>query len=204
LHGGWWVRARAAGTALLVLPCNSCVRLGDYSLCQNWRVVLKHVRLFVESKILDLAAVDSCKPGVVLWGEEGGLRWCDRNPRWDRLYGGDPVRLELLAEAVARDLRWLAPRYKVIAFYVNVKAYRLALKKASEETGVELLDLGPPKPSPLSYNKHARELPVALQRLMEGAGFKSVARAVSERHRSTAVPMARPASEPAPGLNSSL
>jgi hypothetical protein len=148
--------------------------------------------LFVESKILDLAAVDSCKPGVVLWGEEGDLRWCDRNPRWDRLYGGDPVRLELLAEAVARDLRWLAPRYKVIAFYVNVKAYRLALKKASEETGVELLDLGPPKPSPLSYNKHARELPVALQRLMEDAGFKSTARDVSERHGGTAAPPAHP------------
>jgi hypothetical protein len=155
-----------AGEVLLILPCNPCVRLGDYSLCQNWRVVLKHVRLFVESKILDLAAVDSCKPGVVLWGEEGGLRWCDRNPRWDRLYGGDPVRLELLAEAVARDLRWLALRYDAIAFYVNVKAYRLALQKASEMTGVELLDLGPPRPSPLSYNKHAGGLPGRLEWLL--------------------------------------
>jgi hypothetical protein len=134
--------------------------------------------LFVESKILDLAAVDSCKPGVVLRGEEGGLRWCDRSPRWDRVYGRDPVRLELLAEAVARDLRWLAPRYGAVAFYVNVKAYRLALKMASEAAGVELADLGPPKPNPLSYNKHARELPVALQGLMEEAGFKGVARAV--------------------------
>jgi hypothetical protein len=145
---------------LLILPCNKCVRLGDYSLCQNWRVVLKHVRQFVESGTLDLAAVDSCKPGIVLWGEEHDLRWCDRNPRWDRGYGRDPVRLELLARAVAWDLRWLALRYKVIAFYVNVKAYRLALKMAS--TGVELLDLGPPKPNPLSYNKHAKDIPNTL------------------------------------------
>ena len=147
---------------LLILPCNGCVRLGDYSLCPNWRVVLKHVRPLVESGILDLAAVDSCKPGVVLWGEEGGLRWCDRNPRWNRGYGRDPARLELLAGAVAWDLRWLALEYRVIAFYVNVKAYRLALKMASEATGVELLDLGPPRLSPLSYNKHAKELPLLL------------------------------------------
>jgi hypothetical protein len=147
---------------LLILPCNGCVKLGDYSLCPNWRVVLKHIRPLVESGVLDLAAVDSCKPGIVLWGEEGGLRWCDRSPRWDRSYGGDPVRLELLARAVAWDLRRLALEYRVIAFYVNVKAYRLALQKASEITGVELLDLGPPKLSPLSYNKHARELPLLL------------------------------------------
>jgi hypothetical protein len=153
---------------LLILPCNGCVRLGDYSLCPNWRVVLKHVRPLVDSGILDLAAVDSCKPGIVLWGEEGGLRWCDRNPRWDRVYGRDPVRLELLAGAVARDLRWLALEYRVIAFYVNVKAYRLALKMASEATGVELLDLGPPRPSPLSYNKHARELPYHFIALIPG------------------------------------
>jgi hypothetical protein len=145
---------------LLILPCNACVRLGDYSLCPNWKIVLKHVRALVEAGALDLAAVDSCKPGIVLWGEETGLRWCDLNPRWDRLYGRDPVRLDLLAQAVARDLRELSLRYKAIAFYVNVKAYRLALKKATEITGVELLDLGPPKPNPLSYNKHARELPL--------------------------------------------
>jgi len=147
---------------LIILPCNKCVRLGDYSLCPNWRVVLKHVRPLVESGALDLAAVDSCKPGIVLWGEEGGLRWCDRSPRWDRGYGRDPVRLELLAWAVAWDLRWLVLEYEIIAFYVNVKAYRLALQKASEITGVELLDLGPPKLNPLSYNKYARELPLLL------------------------------------------
>jgi hypothetical protein len=150
--------------ALLILPCNRCVRLGDYSLCQNWRVVLKHVRFLVESRVLDLAAIDSCKPGIVLWGEERSLTWCDLNPRWDKLYGRDPVRLELLTQATAGDLRELSPRYKTIAYYVNVKAYRLALQKASEITGVELLDLGPPKPNPLSYNKHAKDIPKMLFR----------------------------------------
>jgi hypothetical protein len=66
--GGWGC---GLGPVLLVLPCNPCVRLGDYSLCPNWRIVLKHVRPLVESGALDLAAVDSCKPGIVLWGEEG-------------------------------------------------------------------------------------------------------------------------------------
>jgi len=149
---------------LLILPCNRCVRLGDYSLCPNWRVVLKHVGFLVESGALDLAAIDSCKPGIVLWGEERSLTWCDVNPRWDRLYGRNSLRLELLADSVAGDLRELSIRYKTIAYYVNVKAYRLALQKASEVTGVELLDLGPPKPNPLSYNKHAREIPEMLLR----------------------------------------
>ena len=149
---------------LLILPCNRCVRLGYYSLCQNWRVVLKHVGFLVESGALDLAAIDSCKPGIVLWGEERSLTWCDINPRWDRLYGRDPLRLELLVDSVVRDLRELSLRYRVIAYYVNVKAYRLALQKASEVTGVGLLDLGPPKPNPLSYNKHAREIPEMLLR----------------------------------------
>jgi len=109
---------------------------------------LRHVGGLVGAGALDLASIDSCKPGVVLWGEEGDLRWCGRSPRWDRVYGGDPARLELLARAVARDLMWLALEYRVVAFYVNVKAYRLALKKASEMTGVELVDLGPPSPTP--------------------------------------------------------
>ncbi len=151
---------------LLILPCNPCVRLGDYSLCPNWKVVLKHVGALVRAGILDLASIDSCKPGIVLWGEECALRWCDRSPRWDGSYGRDPVRLEFLVDSVARDLRGLSLRFKTIAYYVNVKAYKLALKKASEITRVELLDLGPPKLSPLSYNKHAKELPKMLEQLL--------------------------------------
>jgi hypothetical protein len=98
------------------------------------------------------------------------LRWCDVSPRWDRLYGRDPARLELLTDSVARDLRWLSTRYKTIAFYVNVKAYRLALETASKKTGLELLDLGPPKPNPISYNKHAREIP---EKLLKAKNFWS-------------------------------
>jgi len=146
--------------ALLILPCNSCVRFGDYSLCPNWRIVLKHVGHFVSAGILDLAAIDSCKPGLVLWGGEDKLRWCDRNPRWDLLYGRDPLRLQLLIESVVADLKELAVRYDVVASYVNVKAYRLALRTAAEIVGVRLLDLGPPKLNPLSYVKHAKELPL--------------------------------------------
>jgi hypothetical protein len=155
---------------LLILPCNRCVRLGDYSLCQNWRVVFKHVGFLVESGALGLAAIDSCKPGIVLWGEERNLTWCDINPRWDKLYGRDPDRLELLVQAIARDLRELSLRYKTIAYYVNVKAYRLALEAASKRMGVELLDLGPPKPNPLSYNKHAKEIP---EKLLKAKNFWS-------------------------------
>jgi hypothetical protein len=44
----------------------------------------------------------------------------------------------------------------------------MALKKASETTGVGLADLGPPKPNPLSYNKHARDLPRMVGRLLRG------------------------------------
>jgi hypothetical protein len=153
---------------LLILPCNKCVRLGDYNLCQNWRIVLKHVGALVRAGALDLAAVDSCKPGIVLWGEEHRLRWCDIHPSWDKLYGRDHLRLELLVDNVARDLRELSIRYKAIAFYVNIKAYRMALKKASEMAGVGLVDLGPPKPNPLSYNKHVRDLPRMAERLLRG------------------------------------
>ena len=149
--------------ALLILPCNPCVRLGDYSLCQNWRVVLKHVGHLVQSSLLDLAAVDSCKPGIVAWGEERRLTWCDRSPRWDTRYGKNPWLLELLTEAVTADLKKLATEYKLLASYVNVKAYKLALKTAAKTAKIELLDLGPPATNPLSYNKHAKELAETLK-----------------------------------------
>ena len=34
------MHARAAGAVLLMLPCNGCVRLGDYSLRPNWHTKL--------------------------------------------------------------------------------------------------------------------------------------------------------------------
>ncbi len=139
---------------LLVLPCNPCVRLGDYSLCQNWRVVLRYVGDLVGSGLVQLAAVDSCKPGIVLWGEERRLVWCDRSPRWDLSYGGDQARLELLTEAVRWDLAELLAQFKPLVYYVNVKAYHLALLGASRRLklveGVDYIDLTPGY-NPLAY-----------------------------------------------------
>jgi hypothetical protein len=128
--------------------------------------VLKYVRPFIESGTLYLAAVEGCKPGILLWGEERAYTHCDTYPSWDRVYARDPARLERLIAGVARDLKELSTQYDVIAHYVNVKAYKLALQKASEITGVKLVDFGPPKLSPLSYSKHARELPRKLEQLI--------------------------------------
>jgi hypothetical protein len=151
--------------ALLILPCNKCIKRGDYSLCRNWRIVLRYVRPFIEAGTLYLAAVEGCKPGILLWGEERAYTHCDTYPSWDRVYARDPARLERLIAGVARDLKELSTRYDVIAHYVNVKAYKLALQKAGEITGVKLVDFGPPKLSPLSYSKHAKELPKRLEQL---------------------------------------
>ncbi len=155
------------GEILLILPCNPCVKLGDYSLCPNWRTVLRNVGHLVLAGLLDIAAVDSCKPGLVLWGDERSLRWCDRSPRWGKLYGRIPELLELLVDGIVRDLIELKTHYKVIAFYVNVKAYRIALKQASSRAKVELLDLGPPEMNPLSYNKYAKLLRGRLEELLD-------------------------------------
>ncbi len=127
---------------------------------------MRSVGHLVSAGLLDLAAVDSCKPGIVLWGEEGSLRWCDRNPRWDKIYGRDPLRLELLTLNVAQDLLWLSTRYKLIAIYVNVKAYKLALQNASRAIGVDIVDLGPPRLSPIHYNKHAKYVGSELEKLL--------------------------------------
>jgi hypothetical protein len=123
-------------------------------LCQNWRIVLRYIGDLVSSGHVTLATVDSCKPGIVLWGEERTLRWCDRSPRWDLSYGRERWRLELLTEAVRRDLAELSTRFKPLVYYVNVKAYHLALLEASKALGltegVDYIDLTPGY-SPLAY-----------------------------------------------------
>ncbi|MCE4612817.1 MAG: hypothetical protein F7C07_03165 [Desulfurococcales archaeon] len=136
---------------LLVLPCNRWVRLGNYGLGDGWRLVYKWLRDYVDSGLVDLAAVDSCKPGLVYWGEEDKLRWCDTLPYWDRLYSKDPFRLSLLVEALKGDLSSALPKYSAIAYYVNVRAYRVALEEASKSLGIWLYDAGPPSLSPLSF-----------------------------------------------------
>lgn len=140
---------------LLLLPCNRCVRLGDYSLCDGWRRVKDHIGDLVSAGLVDLGAVDSCKPGVVLHGEEIRYSWCDVAPYWDRIYARDLKRLEVLVEALTRDLKELSLRYTAIAAYINVKAYRLAVLEASRRSGIHVVDLSPPLMSPLSFRSRS-------------------------------------------------
>ena len=132
------------------MSCNGGVRLGSYMLGRNWRLVYDYVWDLVEAGLLRLAAVDSCKPGLVYWGEESSLSWCDLSPRWDRFYSRNPWRLEALVKELAKDLLAASITHNFIASYVEVKAYRVALSAASEAAGIELVYLGPPRPSPLS------------------------------------------------------
>ncbi len=136
---------------LLLLPCNPGVRLGDYMLGGNWRIVWRWIGDLVGSGIVDLASVDSCKPGIIYRGEEGGYRWCDVRPLWHELYARQPWRLEMLVRGLAEDLRDASLRYRAITAYINVKAYRTGLLEASRRTGVGVILLGPDRLSPLSY-----------------------------------------------------
>jgi hypothetical protein len=158
---------------LLVLSCNGYVRLGDYMLGRNWRLVYSAVGDLVDAGLLGLAAVDSCKPGLVAWGDEYRLAWCDRSPRWS-VYSREPWRLEALVDALARDLVEEAARRSFIASYVEVKAYRLALREASRRAGVDLLDLGPPMPTPLSLGsrRNRERLREGLLRALRAAGHR--------------------------------
>ncbi len=153
---------------LLVLSCNGGVRLGSYMLGRNWRLVYDYVWDLVEAGLLRLAAVDSCKPGLVYWGEESSLSWCDLSPRWDSLYSKNPWRLEALVRALSRDLQAASTAHSFIASYVEVKAYRLALSTASKAAGVEIVDLGPPRTSPLSLasRRNRSALRLSLARLL--------------------------------------
>jgi hypothetical protein len=161
-------RAMGRGRILLVLPCNGCVRLGDYMLCDSWGLVWRRVWDLVLSGVLDLAAVDSCKPGLVYWGEERGLSWCDLNPRWS-YYGRRPWRLGALERALEADLLDASTLYEAIAYYVNVKAYRLAIEKASQRllrAGYRIIDAGPRPPTLLGFR--SRENLARLRAVLEG------------------------------------
>lgn len=121
-------------------------------LSRNWKLVYDYIWDLVDAGKVYLAAVDSCKPGIVYWGSEGDFRWCDVNPRWDTLYSKDPWRLEVLVRALEKDLKEAWTVFGLIASYVEVKAYRVALSRASKASGVKVLHLGPPKPTPLSLS----------------------------------------------------
>lgn len=151
------------GRVLLLVPCNSWVRAGDYTLGDNWRTVHRAVGDLVQAGIVDVAAVDSCKPGIVYRGEEYRYTWCDLRPLWHELYKRQPWRLEALTRGLEEDLRAAALRYGAIAGYINVKAYRLALLEAARRTGVQVRILGPQSLSPLSFRSRR-----SLQRLRRG------------------------------------
>lgn len=102
--------------------------------------------------LVSLAAIDTCKPGIVLWGDEEELRWCDKYPSSELYYKREPWMLPILKQAVLRDMRELAARYHSIVYYVNVKAYREALKNSETVLGSPpIFDAGPPQANPLSY-----------------------------------------------------
>ncbi|MCE4608999.1 MAG: hypothetical protein F7C36_01285 [Desulfurococcales archaeon] len=137
---------------LLILPCNQCVKYGDYSLCPNWRIILRDIWEYVDYGIIDLAAIDSCKPGIVPWGEERDLTWCDIYPSYLLYYHREPWRRGILFNHVYSDLRDLVSRYRYIVYYVNVKAYREVLDKAREKINTDrIIFAGPSRLDPLSY-----------------------------------------------------
>ncbi|MEB3844155.1 MAG: hypothetical protein LRS48_00560 [Desulfurococcales archaeon] len=150
---------------LLVLPCNSCVRMGDYSLCDNWRIIIGDLYWHVAGGLVDLAAVDSCKPGIVVWGGESRLRWCDIHPSYTLYYHRERWRLPLLKDMVRRDVRELLSRYKYIVYYVNVKAYREAMDSARSICPERVVPAGPERLSPLSYR--SRRSRAGLKRIVE-------------------------------------
>ncbi len=121
-------------------------------LCRNWRLVWRVVWDLYLAGHLYLAAIDSCKPGIVLWGEERRLRWCNVYPSSDLYYRREPWRREILYRRVLEDLRELSRFYGRIVYYVNVKAYREALRRASRRLPGLLVEAGPSRDSVPSYN----------------------------------------------------
>lgn len=138
---------------LLILPCNQCIRLGDFSVCSTWRRVIRSVGDLIAAGVVELAAMEICKPGILIHGEERWYTACNIYPSWER-FKRSPYLLDVLVDGVARDLRWLAARYDAIAYYINVKAFRIAIERASREVGVEVVDLGPPEANLIAFSKY--------------------------------------------------
>ncbi len=128
-------------------------------MCDNWKIIFKDICFLIRSNIVSLAAIDSCKPGIVLFGEEHRLIWCDVYPSYLLYYRDQPWRLDILKENVVRDLKEYLNYYDYIVYYVNVKAYREALDYAKAVIGSNrLIHGGPSKLNPLSYrSKRERE-----------------------------------------------
>ena len=63
-------------------------------------------------------------------------------PSWD-YFKRNPERLDALTEAIARRLIELKGQFSGIVVYLNVKAYRIAVERAVEMSGVnvEIVDI---------------------------------------------------------------
>jgi len=140
---------------LLILPCNKYAEVGNYKLGRNWKMVLKRIEPWRDR--IDLAAID-CINMLGLVPEWENYKTVGHNiyPSWEH-FKNNPERLEELSIAIARKLKELAPRYERIIAYLNVKAYFLALKKASELSKIKVnfveIDF-----NPISYNKNLPKL----------------------------------------------
>jgi len=140
---------------LLVLPCNKYAEVGDYKLGRNWKMVLKRIESWRDR--IDLAAID-CINMLGLVPEWENYKTIGHNiyPSWEH-FKNNPEQLEELSIAIARKLKELAPRYEQIIAYLNVKAYFLALKRASELSKIKVnfveIDF-----NPISYAKNLPKL----------------------------------------------
>jgi len=140
---------------LLILPCNKYAEVGNYKLGRNWKLVLKRIQPCRDR--IDLAAID-CINMLGLVPEWENYKTAGHNiyPSWMH-FKNNPQQLEELSVSIARKLKELAPRYDRIIAYLNVKAYYLALKKASELSKVKVkfveIDF-----SPISYTKNLPKL----------------------------------------------
>jgi len=147
--------ARSLKKILLILPCNKYAEIGNYKLGRNWKLVLKRIESWRDR--IDLAAID-CINMLGLVPEWENYKTVGHNiyPSWEH-FKNNPEQLEELSIAIARKLKELAPRYEQIIAYLNVKAYFLALKRASElsKTKVNFVEIDF---NPISYAKNLPKL----------------------------------------------
>ena len=153
---------------LLILPCNGGAFHGDYSLASGWKLIKKSLARFISEGIVDLAAIDCINnAGIVLEGEEKYVvKGGDKYPSW-QYFKKNPEEIDLLAKKVASQLPILKSRYDYIVAYVNVKAYRLALEKASNLSNVPVHFINL-RFSPLSFRslKNRSDLMESIRRFL--------------------------------------
>lgn len=154
---------------LLLLPCNSGVKHGDYMRGQSWKLIYKDLKDLVDSGRVVLGAVECIRnKGIVLHGEEKELVGEDMYPSWD-YFKRNPERLDALTEAIARRLIELKGQFSGIVVYLNVKAYRIAVERAVEMSGVnvEIMDI-PLTQGGFRSERNRKILRETIERILEG------------------------------------